>query len=237
LRAECAAAFRPIRLIRSVRLHHQQVYQYGIHRGKLLSILSTNQHQRFEPLDAYLTEMVTACPHNLFSAEARASKGKISFDLDAVEIKTKRNHACRMAELLLQSVTHNKRRHDELQRFMLTTDSVTVAVEVPIYLTPSDVAHFINELSFHVPIDTTVPLTGHIDIVQIRHGAIHIVDYKSGARLEKPIAQLMVYALALSRRTGLKLFDFVCSWFDEHSYYEFYPLHVVRKLSRQRQRR
>jgi hypothetical protein len=72
--------------------------------------------------------MAEACPHHLFAAEARASQGKITFDLNAVEIKTKRNHACRMADLLLQSVTHNKRGHDELQRFMLITDSVTVAV-------------------------------------------------------------------------------------------------------------
>jgi len=37
----------------------------------------------------------------------------------------------------------------------------------------------------------------------------------------------MTYALALSHRTGLRLFDFVCSWFDQEHYYEFYPLHVV----------
>jgi hypothetical protein len=54
-------------------------------------------------------------------------------------------------------------------------------------------------------------------------------DFKS----EKPIAQLMVYALALSRRTGLRIFDFVCAWFDEHDYYEFYPLHVVHKRRNQ----
>ena len=47
--------------------------------------------------------------------------------------------------------------------------------------------------------------------------------------LHHKIAQLMVYALALSRHTGLKLFDFVCAWFDEHHYYEFFPLHVVHK--------
>ena len=40
---------------------------------------------------------------------------------------------------------------------------------------------------------------------------------------------LMVYALALSRRTGLRLYDFTCAWFDEHNYFEFYPLHVVHK--------
>ena len=39
----------------------------------------------------------------------------------------------------------------------------------------------------------------------------------------------MVYALALSRRTGLRLFDFVCAWFDDRHYFEFYPLHVVLK--------
>lgn len=37
---------------------------------------------------------------------------------------------------------------------------------------------------------------------------IHILDYKPDARHDKPIEQLMVYALALSRRTGLRLLDF-----------------------------
>jgi hypothetical protein len=61
-----------------------------------------------------------------------------AFDLLAgVEIVEKQNLASRIAHLAPQAVTHNKRRHDELQRFMLTTDSVTVAVEVPIYLTPA----------------------------------------------------------------------------------------------------
>jgi hypothetical protein len=52
-----------------------------------------------------------------------------------------------------------------------------------------------------------------------------------GATQEKPSTQLMIYALALSRRTVLRLYDFVCAWFDEHYYFEFYPLHVVHKRS------
>jgi ATP-dependent exoDNAse (exonuclease V) beta subunit len=72
-------------------------------------------------------------------------------------------------------------------------------------------------------------ITGHIDIVQIRKGLIHILDYKPGAKREKPIAQLTIYALALSRLTGLRLYDFKCAWFDENDYFEFYPLHVVYK--------
>jgi hypothetical protein len=54
-------------------------------------------------------------------------------------------------------------------------------------------------------------------------------DFKS----EKPIAWLMVDALALSRRTGLRISDFVRAWFDERHYYEFYPLHVVHKRRNQ----
>ena len=42
----------------------------------------------------------------------------------------------------------------------------------------------------------------------------------------------MTYALALSRPTSLDLFNFVCPWFDENDYFEFYPRQVVRKLPR-----
>ncbi|PIR87573.1 MAG: hypothetical protein COU10_03945 [Candidatus Harrisonbacteria bacterium CG10_big_fil_rev_8_21_14_0_10_45_28] len=75
-------------------------------------------------------------------------------------------------------------------------------------------------------------VTGHIDIVQVRNGIVHILDYKPNADKERPIEQLTWYALALSRLTGLRLFEFKCAWFDEHAYYEFYPLHVVKKLNR-----
>ena len=74
-------------------------------------------------------------------------------------------------------------------------------------------------------------LTGHIDLIKIRNGAIHILDYKPNAAKERPIEQLTWYALALSRLTGLRVFCFKCAWFDEKDYFEFFPLHVVKKLS------
>ena len=80
-------------------------------------------------------------------------------------------------------------------------------------------------------------LTGHIDIVQIRNGQIHLLDYKPNASKEKPIEQLTWYALAMSRQTGLRIFNFTCAWFDEKDYYQFYPLHVVKKLSGKKKRR
>jgi hypothetical protein len=40
----------------------------------------------------------------------------------------------------------------------------------------------------------------------------------------KPIAQLTIYALALTRLIpGLKLFDIKCAWFNETCYNEFFP--------------
>lgn len=80
------------------------------------------------------------------------------------------------------------------------------------------------------PVSFPKLLTGHIDLVQIRNGQVHILDYKPGAAKERPIEQLTWYALALSRLTGLRLFEFTCAWFDEKDYYQFFPLHVVKKL-------
>lgn len=191
--------------------------------------MSFPKQQHLRAIQPYLANIDESCPHHLFQSDARASQGKTVYNLDSVKIKSTRNHACRVAELVLQTVTNNKRRHDEIQRFMLATDSVTIAVEVPIYLSPEDLAYFKKASGFDIPIETEGTLTGHIDFLQIRNGSIHIVDYKPNAKSERPIPQLMVYALALSRRTGLRLFDFVCSWFDEHNYYQFYPLHVVHR--------
>lgn len=229
LRTDIAASFPLRRVIRWVRLHHQQVYHYGIHNGKVAAILSTREHEKFQRMGDFLNDMARSCPHGLFTVGERASKGTMSFDLDGVEIRVKRNHACRLAGFALQSVTHNRRRHDELQRFMLTTDSVTVAVEVPIYLSAAELGALQRRYGLSQSDVAPSAVTGHIDFVQIRNGAIHILDYKPGARQEKPIAQLMTYALALSQRTGLDLFDFVCAWFDEDGYFEFYPRQVVRR--------
>jgi hypothetical protein len=229
LRDEGSQRFAPHQLIRSVRLYHQQVYMFRMHRAKLDLLLTEPQHQAFSPIATYLTDMAKDCPHHLFQTEHRASQGKATFNMHSVEIKEQQNLAPRIAGLVLQTVTHNRHRHDALQRFMIENDSATVAVEVPVYLTPEDLTHLQAELDFDIPLAADTTRTGHIDVLQIRNGAIHILDYKPRAAKEKPIAQLMVYALALSRRTGLRLYDFTCAWFDEHHYYEFYPLHVVHK--------
>ena len=140
--------------------------------------------------------------------------------------------ATRLANLALQAVSDNKLRHQALQRFMLCNDSVTVATEVPVYMDAMDIEHMEEVLKFKIPVKLDNVLTGHIDFLQIRNGAVHILDYKpqKTTKKQRPIVQLTLYALALSRLTGLRLYDFKCAWFDENAYYEFFPLHVVYKL-------
>jgi ATP-dependent exoDNAse (exonuclease V) beta subunit len=180
----------------------------------------------------YFDSITNDYPHSLFQTDKRSSQTKINFDFNQVQIPRKENHATRLAQLVLQAVTNNRMRHEALQQFMLVNDSVTVAMEVPIYLKPNDLKHFTQKLHFQIPFKLTEILTGHIDILQIRNGLIHILDYKPKAKSEKPYTQLTLYALALSRLTGLKLMDFKCAWFDENNYFEFFPLHMVHKLQK-----
>lgn len=109
----------------------------------------------------------------------------MDFDLSEVILKGKQNFATRIAGLVLQAVNDNKKRHKALQRFMLCNDSVTVAVEVPVYMDKYDLEHLQDGLKFKLPFELEKTLTGHIDILQIRNGAVHILDYKPNSSAGK----------------------------------------------------
>lgn len=237
--------YSPHQLIQKVNLYHRQVYEFSYHRAKTALILQDFKHAKFENVREFLEAVQTECPHQFFQEGERASEEKIKFSLDEVIIREKQNFATRLANLALQAVSDNKLRHKALQRFMLCNDSVTVATEVPVYMDDMDIEHMQEALKFKIPDNigagkngqkagsTSAKLiTGHIDMLQIRNGAVHILDYKPAktTKRERPITQLTLYALALSRLTGLRLYDFKCAWFDENAYFEFFPLHVVYKL-------
>ena len=82
---------------------------------------------------------------------------------------------------------------------MLANDSVTIAVEIPIWLMAADIDALEVEYGLQLLPEGDSPrvLTGHIDFIQVRNGAVHTLDYKPDARTNKPIAQLTLYALAL----------------------------------------
>ena len=226
LRTERKKIFAPEIILRSITFYHQQVYRHQVHRAKLQILLGTPLHRDFEPLKRYLVDLEHNFPHQLFqSTEHRSSKFPAEL---RPPITRKENHATRTAALVLPTSPSNKKRHETLQRFMLVNDSVTIAVEIPVYLTQDDIGYY-RTRSFDLEFDSNV-ITGHIDFLQIRNGNIHILDYKPDARKEKHAhVQLTIYALALARRTGLPLKFFKCGWFDEKDYFEFFPLQAVYK--------
>jgi len=225
--------FSPEQIIQEISLYHRQIYKYRVHQAKLAMLLQEDRrHYKLEPLREFLMDMYEECPSYMFKDSQRASKEKPEFNLDQVIIRGKHNYANRLAELVLNTVEENKQRHEQVQKFFIHNDSVTVATEVPVYLLKEDIDHMQTQLDFHIPIDIEKVLTGHIDLIQLRNGIVHILDYKPKAEKEHPIEQLTLYALAMSRLTGLKLLDFKCAWFDENTYHEFFPLHIVYKLKK-----
>ena len=246
--------YTPKDMIVSATLAHRQLYRYRFHRAKCQLIIEDDfKHHRFGPLQEFLAMVPGECPHQYFQDGLRASEAPLAFSKTQMIVRAKQNHATRLAAFVLQSVKDRKLRHDALQKFMLANDTVTVATEVPVYITKDDLEHMQTQLGFEMysksagtgsatavcKIGTGTPklITGHIDILQIRNGQIHILDYKPDAEKDRPIEQLTLYAMALSRLTGLRMFEFKCAWFDEKDYFEFYPLHVLHKPRRGKKRR
>lgn len=243
-------------MVETTTLAHRQLYRFRYHRPKLVLALEEYKNRGFGRLMEFLDAVSTETPHQFFSDGERMSEVRSKFDKTDMIVKSKENFANQLTKFVLQGVPENKERHEVLQRFLIANDSVTVATEVPVYIRREDIEHMERVLKFQIVGDegvvikgkkgkgstrgsTSAPglpkiLTGHIDIVQVRNGIVHLLDYKPGAAKEKPIEQLTWYALALSRLTGLRLFEFKCAWFDEHDYFEFYPLHVVKKVGRAR---
>ena len=115
---------------------------------------------------------------------------------------------------------------------MLANDSCTLAVEIPIWLTEDEISQLEARYGIELAPRSETPraITGHIDFLQVRNNAVHVLDYKPDARTNRPIAQLAIYALALTMRVpDLKLFDIKCAWFNEEEYNEFFPRTLFAK--------
>jgi hypothetical protein len=226
----------PSQTIRAVKLHHRQVYEFAYHRPKL-EFLRTGTlddkragDKRFAPLADFLESVPTECPHDIFQREDGQRGSQLSDTFirsGSMPVNRKENVATETAALILPTVGTNYERHPKLQRFMLANDSSTLAVEIPIWLDESDIATLEKAYGMQfAPTTAGTPrtITGHIDFLQVRNGAVHILDYKPDARTNKPIPQLAIYALALTRLVpSLKLFDIKCAWFNEEQYCEFFP--------------
>jgi len=199
---------------------HKMPYLFKYHKQKLELFIN----DYFKYLKEYLINIPEKCPNKLFN-EDNFRCSQLDF-CSGIEVKEKKNnYASKLAEFALKSIRTNYERHDFVEDFMLYNDSSTIAVEVPVWLKEKEIPF---ELKGILKIDK--PLTGHIDILQMRYGLIHILDFKPEAckeRRSKVASQLFAYSVALSVRTGKWLRDFKCGWFDEKNYYEFSPAEFV----------
>ena len=244
---------KPKDTIEVVSMAHRQLYRFRYHRPKTALMLTEFGNRNLRRLQEYLNAVSSETPHQYFAEGERMSEVRSKFSTADMIVRGKSNYANRLAKFVLQTVSENKARHEALQRFFIANDSCTVATEVPVYIRREDIEYFENVLKFKVTDENGEIeikgkgkvsftgkaktksavgrlLTGHIDLIQIRNGQVHIMDYKPNAAKECPIEQLTWYALALSRLTGLRLFEFTCAWFDEKDYFQFFPLHVVKKI-------
>src|SRR5580704_11001050 len=185
LRAEGRRLFSPRQTIRAIKLYHRQVYKFEYHRPKLALLRRGREHARLAGVADFLERIPAECPHELFRGSERASQKAADFiDASRLIVVEKENFATRMAALVIPTVGNNRLRHEALQRFMLANDSTTLAIEVPIWLPHSEILelereHGILLRSPDAPADASI--TGHIDFLQVRNGAVHILDYKPDA--------------------------------------------------------
>jgi len=238
LRKAALTRFASSQLVTKHTLEHQQVYIYKQHNGKLAVLPSTLSPTTARRLTSYLADiMKPGYPHSIFRAptsqealqqfEQPLRSSQLTFQTLPIVTTTKSNTANDLATLGLFLAKKTTQRHPMIEDFMLSCDARTIAIEVPVYLQKEGITYF-QDKGFYLPVDpANAPITGHIDLLQIRNGLIHILDYKPNARKIRPVNQLLLYALALASRTRLPLKTFACAWFDEKDYFSFYPLHAV----------
>ncbi len=201
--------------IRVQSFNHSPIYRYRLHCVKIKNHKAISKN-----IINYLNLVFTDCPNHLFSKEGfRVSK--IDYQID-IKIKHMENHPLINLAKESRSFTKFKSRHENLEQYLLDNDQGTIAVELPLWIENGDIKDFSDIFR------TNEPLTGHIDILRIEEsGKIAIWDYKPNSFKEtKAHVQVFLYAYMLSVRTGIKLSDFICGYFDEIDCYQFNPSEV-----------
>lgn len=186
---------------------HRQNYLFQVHEFKLALAGET---------PAGLTDYL----HSLFDGERLVHADRFPVRPSvlasrplAVNADSLHSYASNVASLALRTAENNYQRHALLQRFFLSTDTATVATEVPVYMTEAENSRITGGQG---------AVLGHIDFLQVFGNTVTILDYKPGARGDKKAAaQVFWYALALSLRTGVHLKHIRCAWFDENDYFIF----------------
>lgn len=179
--------------------HSGRIYSYKYHKGKL-------RFCKFKGLKRFLVCLENGVNSNIFENDLRCSG--LKFSGLKVEVRSFESKFNKIVSNVLEMVEDNSKRHSIIERFLLSCDRDTIAVEVPVWYWDKKLGG----------------VCGHIDILQIRYGKVYIMDYKPEAskeNVDKVVSQLYSYALGLSFRAGLRLEDIRCGWFDGEKAFVF----------------
>ena len=195
----------PNQTIKTRRLFHPQPYLFRVHTLKL-----NIKGKQFPELKRYINSMLNNPMDHIFQSKKvlRVSELANTLNIPKPSIRAvKDSPACRMTDLALELAKTKSERHHKVEEFFLINDSATVAVEVPVYLTEKESGY-------------KKPLTGHIDLIQVRSNRIHVLDYKPD-QSGNVVNQLHLYAKCLKKRTRIP--NITCAYFDENGYFQFMP--------------
>ena len=150
LRGQAIKLHKPEEMILTHHLQHNQIYKYQLHKAKLELVKKELPEQKFQLLKSYMEKIPTEeFPHHIFQPkqdmeelEELTRSSQIKFETLNFVKQEKQNLSNALASLGLQLAKTNKERHEMIQDFMVTNDSVTIACEVPVYLTGDDIKYF-----------------------------------------------------------------------------------------------
>jgi len=211
----------PDNLTTTHNFQHQQIYPFTYHHLKL------NIHSKNRPeLRRYINWIERSLPRKMFLSGPRCSSLNIDHDTN---IEEKDNITPNLTQLAFDSQPKNSNRspHEIVEEFFLINDSTTVATELPVFINPKELGSIDSQNSDsarpkETSLDVDEPITGHIDLIQIRYKDLYILDYKPN--LNNPdnyTSQLRLYKKAVQRRTSIPEDKIHTAVFNRHGYYEF----------------
>jgi len=193
----------PDKLVTIQQLKHQQIYPFTVHNLKL-----NFYSKQFPQLRRYIRWIERSLPTKMFLSGPRASSIEIDY---ITQLKQKDNLAPELTRLALSIQQKRQSAHEAIEQFFLINDSTTVCSELPVFINPKEMDS----------IDINSPLTGHIDLIQIRYNTLYILDYKPNLKHpEQYSSQLQLYKKALHKRTTIPEESIIPAVFNEYAYYE-----------------
>lgn len=192
-------------MIVSKTFNHGVPYTFSFDEEKIKN--SGNRHSR--KFSEYARSLLESRLPDGFSSPPRASGMRFPL-LQCFEI----HHALKDFAKWAHRVSIAGHSHERMETFLMLSDKATVAVEVPVWMTPAECHLFDSNL------------TGHIDLIRLTD-KVEIWDYKPFASRELfASCQVYWYCRMLQMRLHVDIDEFRCGFFDDRHVYVVEPGHI-----------